>query len=127
MKATELRIGNYIERHNKVIGVKDVIQVDGGTPLLAFEGMTTLKFNPIPLTEEWLLKFGFIKNDWYNGKHFVLNKYCSIIIEKSGCDKGVWYLGDKSDAYCHRLKKIQFIHELQNLYFALESEELTIK
>lgn len=119
LRVNELRIGNHIRYRNEIIEVQ-------ATDILSAE-LSPSDFSFIPITEEWLLKFGFIKNDWYNGKHFVLNKYCSIIIEKSGYDKGVWYLGDKSDAYCHRLKKIQFIHELQNLYFALTGEELLIK
>lgn len=117
MKATELRIGNYIERHNKVHGEKDIIQVDGGTPLLAFEGMTTLKFNPIPLSEEWLLKFGFIYNDFING--YILDFE----------DKTLLFMDNGLDLCLMNNESIdcKYVHQLQNLYFALTGEEITLK
>lgn len=72
---------------------------------------------PIPLTEEWLERFGGKKVnniDWkikIRGIEFYTryNKkwYSSI------CD---FYLSDK----------IQYVHELQNIYHALTGEELTI-
>ena len=124
IKANELRIGNYVERHNKVTGVKDVVQVDGCTPLLAFEGMTTLKFNPIPFSEEWLLKFGFknidstytIDNDRFEFSFMFYDAWNLYYKEKKGfgCDEinltGFWN-----------------IHQLQNLYFALTGTELELK
>jgi hypothetical protein len=72
---------------------------------------------PIPLTEEWLLKFGFVKI--YN---------CIYEIEMDGhviefdlrFRKMSVYFGDI-------LLQLKYVHELQNLYFALTSEELTIK
>ena len=129
MNANELRIGNYIERHNKVTGVKDVVQVGGGTPLLAFEWMTTLKFNPIPLTEEWLLKFGFeFRNNnkqygWFLkvSKNRVLawchSKEIGLEFDTEDYD----YNNTLFDFHC------QYVHQLQNLYFALTGEELTLK
>ena len=124
MEAKELRIGNYVERHNKVTGVIDVVQVDGGTPLLAFEGITTLKFNPIPLSEEWLLRFGFenidstytIDNDRFEFSFMFYDAWNLYYKEKKGfgCDEinltGFWN-----------------IHQLQNLYFDLTGEELQLK
>ena len=122
MEAKHLRIGNYIERHNKVTGVKDIVQVDGGTPLLAFEGMTTLKFNPIPLTEECLLKFGFAQRLKTYDCNFYENRKLSINIRS---DYATVFLKQyKQDSY---LISIEYVHQLQNLYFALTGEELEIK
>jgi hypothetical protein len=79
---------------------------------------------PIPLTEEWLLKFGFEKKYdtfEFNGLnvdgcvvHFSFDKWASEY-EIENCD----YTEVPSD--------IQHVHQLQNLYFALTGEELTIK
>lgn len=76
----------------------------------------------IPLTEEWLINFGF-KQVVLKTRNYWTNKV--IEIRK----------GNKRDGYafylCHyhymSLKKIDFVHELQNLYFALTGEELTFK
>ena len=86
MKVEELRIGNWIK--------------DGH------------EFNPIPLTEEWLLKFGFKKiseiGDYSNGNMTVI-------------------LAISNKIYTLKRKRINHVHQLQNLYFALTGEELTLK
>jgi hypothetical protein len=70
------------------------------------------KLKPIPLTEEWLLKFGFDKIDF----QFIKNGIKLFPI------RDLYYRGNfpiKSD--------IKYVHQLQNLFFALTGEELTIK
>ena len=63
MEATELRIGNYIS--SETIGQSGKIK---GVPVLKIlpEDIETIfsfpeNYNPISLTEEWLLEFGFVK------------------------------------------------------------------
>jgi hypothetical protein len=82
-----------------------------------------LKFiEPIPLTEEWLLKFGFEIDDseWFKDDDEIV--YQKTYKDYSICvsNKGVVYNGVYS-------QKIKHVHSLQNLYFALTGEELTIK
>jgi hypothetical protein len=119
MKATELRIGNYFkpdaldEPHFKAITAKDIVELNDD-PLDDY-------YQPIELTEEWLLKFGFkqIKPNHYwfkdkNSLRFSLidnNLHCSI--------------GD--DEYGVLYKMIKYVHELQNLYYALTNQELIIQ
>lgn len=68
MKANELRIGNYVYRQWD----KMVKQQEGErTSLYQIENVnlqSALKYDPIPLTEEWLTKLGFAKNGgyWHN-------------------------------------------------------------
>ncbi|MGK6342897.1 hypothetical protein ACMGDK_11695 [Chryseobacterium sp. DT-3] len=67
-------------------------------------------YKSIPLTEKWLLKFGFeneIPLHWFN--KVIINNYKGGFIEKM--------YGTQ----------IQYVHQLQNLYFALTGEELTLK
>ena len=75
---------------------------------------------PILLTEEWLLKFGFEKQMAWT--------YC---IELKGNLKLVYYLGEKGWSIGNKnysdFSNLQYVHQLQNLYFALTNEELTIK
>lgn len=71
---------------------------------------------PIPITEEWLLKFGFKYNnptyEWYD-------KSAVFFIQ-------VNYLGFDLIAKFHNqvIREIKYVHELQNLYFALTEKEL---
>ena len=103
MKAQELRIGNYLK--------KDVVvKIDARSIFDIWE--ETKEYQPIPLTEEWLLRFGFVSNpyqDRYENQ--------SIHIE---CNKtrGV------TELWIESMPHIKYVHQLQNLYFALTGEEL---
>ncbi len=55
MEAKDLRIGNYIYND------KVVVQADGRTIFDIWSGEG--KYKPIPITDEWLFKFGFVKDD----------------------------------------------------------------
>ena len=74
-------------------------------------------FKPIPLTEEWLIKFGFSRDGSY-WSHRHLN---ILTVEKIG---GGEMLMTPNRKYALELKHV---HQLQNLYFALTGEELTTK
>lgn len=71
----ELRIGNWVQRMGfplKVTGIKGTdVWLDGNAVELEYYIYDGI--NPIPLTEEWLVKFGFkFSNDfqwWYKGEH----------------------------------------------------------
>lgn len=117
MKANELRIGNYILNHHKEI---DTV-TDHTFSKFRFAKMDgDYGVYPIELTEEWLLKFGFtcIKNN--RGGYYVLGK---ITIYVPLPDKK-WIVTDY--LLGSHLSSISYVHQLQNLYFALTGEELTI-
>lgn len=71
---------------------------------------------PIPLTEEWLLKFGFVK---VNDNMYRLNGY-SVIYWNNGWHEFA-YNGFIISNIC------RYVHTLQNLYFCLTGEELKLK
>jgi hypothetical protein len=75
------------------------------------------EFKPIPLTEEWLWNFGFEKTEWDNFNSFRRtignNDYAIILYSDGNCEVG-------DIITC----KIEYVHQLQNLYFALTGEEL---
>tara|TARA_R110002167_G_C12288573_1_gene615858 strand:- start:203 stop:562 length:360 start_codon:yes stop_codon:yes gene_type:complete len=114
IEASELRIGNWVTAiqcdGSEVQQKIDVINAIGNFATTT-HGWSKIK--PIPLTEEWLLKFGFEENttSWTNYK----TRPC-VKIGKQG--KYLYYNGGS---------RIVYVHQLQNLYFALTSEELTIK
>jgi len=115
MNAAELRIGNII--FSKISGGLVVVQY---IPL----DIDMDNYGSVKLTEEWLLKAGFehILNEHTNADFWQIKRKKNdyrphITIYKNritvGNNTGVKYFND--------------VHSLQNLYFALSGEELTIK
>ncbi len=109
----ELRIGNWVESpvvRWAQINVKGIQAVANGKH----------KYKPIPLTEEWLVKFGFREELLY-WVIDMMGTELSIIKESGSALVGLEHECGGTDL------KIQHVHQLQNLYFALTGEELTIK
>jgi hypothetical protein len=118
MDAKELRIGNILNWNNE----KGL-----ATPYI-IEQINELKYHdcfvPIELTEEWLLKFGFGEkcksagNRWqfFNGKDwFELYDF----YDEEEKLTGKFFYSFKFE--------IKYVHQLQNLYFALTGTELLFK
>ena len=118
MKANELRIGNYVKINKYIFPVKiqDIEAIDDAMSLA----------EPIPLTEEWLLRFGFIREEEYDEGGLVdyryeLNKDNLEFVSFWGSEDLVGINQCQTGVDC------EYVHQLQNLYFALTGEELTIK
>lgn len=118
MNANELRIGNIVASDNG--GEFVILEVSKEAMKSDFYGSIGYHdedfFKPIPLTEEWLLKFGFLSNPYQD-------RY-----EKDGihieCDK---IMNNELNLWIEKLPKfvrLKYVHQLQNLYFALTGEEL---
>lgn len=121
MKVEELRIGNLIFYHSNFTKETRVKVVDLITFSLLLGSHEEFKesYLPIPLTEEWLLKFEFWTSDW--DVHSTLRKQVldsSLVYDK---DNKTFDLGDLLNI------KIEYVHQLQNLYFVLTGEELKLK
>ena len=128
MKVEELRIGNWIKDGHEFeqIKIEHLVCLSSGR----------CEFDPIPLTEEWLLKFGFDKGNYkeINEKHFV-KKSNTIKVIISGV--GFWDVYTDYNPYQITFSNglnvitdnrgVNHVHQLQNLYFALTGEELTLK
>ena len=111
IKANELRIGNSILQDGELVFV---------TPWrLGLIELDSVVYEPIPLTEEWLLKFGF---EVINKSYFEL-KINSIVLEYTKNLNNECYIMINESIKIY----IKHVHQLQNLYFALTGEELTIK
>lgn len=131
MTANELRIGNLVDLGNRIAKVIEIghlacVVVDLEETQDTLEDYERTR--PIPLTEEWLLKFGFEKikdfdvytNVWeFKGFMVSLGDYINIHVDWA--DDGV-------DNY-HSIIGYEelYVHTLQNLYFALVGEELNFK
>lgn len=120
MKSTELRIGNLVQYNGnlKETGKITTIFQDfiSGLDYCQINYRNNKKhwlinIEPIPLTEELLLKMGY---DLITESHYALSGHliwkCNDLFM---CDKNGIIL--------------KHVHQLQNLYFAITNNELTIK
>lgn len=109
VKAEELRIGNLVfaevglpnlEEH--AIIPQDIIDISNGLSIAY----------PIPLKDEWYSKLGFFCFDGVEMKGGVTHSPLN----------GWFY---KSQKFAEP-RGVQHVHQLQNIYFALTGEELTV-
>lgn len=116
MDARELRIRNLVLRTNKQTKEKLLIELTASDILdISANGvLSSFNYEPIPLTEEWFPKFYAIKVG--------SNIQIGVIILWKNINDGMMYFRFEGVSL-----KISFIHELQNLYFALTNTELTLK
>lgn len=138
MKAEELRIGNFLPMEEFLNGnnyciVKEISE--GKIKTICPNNQITgviYEPKPISLTKEWLVNFGFT-GDFAEYEKDGINLDCEYT------DKGEWNLflkgnnikpvESKNEYVCHYIPKIElkYVHQLQNLYFALIGKELEIK
>jgi hypothetical protein len=119
MKTRELRIGNYIQvpfgdeepwvRSVDTINYDSIMTENGR---FCFED----EYDFVPLTEEWLLKFGF-DNKYSKGKFTI------IPAGKLNYEQGRTYF----NSWAILNNQPKYVHQLQNLYFSLTGQELTFK
>jgi len=125
LKATELRVNNYLEFKDTIFQV-EIITLTGGLQIYRIDYDSGYQFiigqvkdfKPIPLTEEWLIRFGFDKK----GEQY-FKGYCYEIGMMLNSNNE-WYIDDGIRTFDLPLK---YVHQLQNLYHSLTGEELTIK
>ena len=117
MKAEHLRIGNWVEIKDQEVKTYAQIEGIGNLQHVAGQLWSIEELEPIPLTEEWLTRFGF-----------EFNGYCSFWksdIELTKDVGDIHYSVFNVYGYSlHRDGIIQYVHQLQNLYHALTGEEL---
>ena len=141
INSNELRIGNLILLHNpkhrpnesgKICTIIKLLDDYAELRVLDYVfddfGQFYKFLDPIRLTEEWLLKFGF-KQGGYNGLF-----WSKLNLEIAGADylnmgtdedgfHFIWYDGTMQP---HGVN-IQSIHQLQNLWFTLTKSELILE
>lgn len=121
MKANELMIGNWIIADNQEVQVNYITPFSIGYGKGNFAPSDTFNntyFQPIPLTEEWLIKFGF---EFKPTGEEVYEQTWKL----SGFE--IW---QHNEGFCHDFHiggNLHYVHQLQNLYFALTGEELKTK
>jgi hypothetical protein len=119
MKIQDLRIGNYIKRN----GLNSTVElINGETEDVHFLGKdfyyneNIMYIEPIEITEEWLFSFGFNKSG-----STIYKNIGSIEIGTIAKGKRFYIqIGTENVTL-----NIKYVHQLQNLYFAIGGDELT--
>ena len=116
MNANELRLGNLIyAKLSSGKGRTAVHTVAAYNIVNIADGVTSsFIFEPIPLTEEWLLQFGFehTRYGFIKGGLHLDNDFSLFIEDETGFN--TWSV------------ELKYVHQLQNLYFAIIGQELTL-
>lgn len=89
--------------------------------------------NPIELTKEWLTKFGFhskyksVHVHWHKTYGFGPPPYRLFELDqKSNVDDDNNSIPQEQVFYWDSQLEVKYVHQLQNLYFALTEEELIV-
>lgn len=139
LKNTELRIGNLVhypnynnDGENKVFRVRDIytdddkISLTNGIVMLPSSRLEYIQ--PIPISEEMLLKLGFIKGKSKFGDDYMLirdNFEIYFVVEHwVDAEEGSKWQNHWFIKYTIKPFNIMYIHELQNLFFAMTGQEL---
>ena len=120
IKTNELRIGNFVSINNGFemlvhsIFQNDTVYLDFIPPLINEADVWEEDYKDliaIPLTKEWLLKAGF-ERLFPTGSTYSLRDFN---VSDFG-ENGIYHYDVK--------QPIKYVHQLQNLYFAMTGEEL---
>ncbi len=138
MKIEDLRIGNLVRVNNKQFhpNLKGAILRVTGLYERSSNGVIETSVNleygretysqfveyikPVALTEQWLLDLGFkVKREFYEkGKLSILLANLKDYLPNGRVYYNSWAIMESQPKY---------VHQLQNLYFALTQEELILK
>lgn len=123
MHVSELRIGNWVYSH-EIGGYVQISSISEEAihfkDCVTWDYPTCEEIVPIKLTEEILLKCGFdlINNEFYRSRNSELCLYWTVNKNKMIPEYNGKRLVTGYD--------FKHVHHLQNLYFALTGEELTV-
>ena len=133
MLAKKLRIGNYVKSGKgiykiyamsipQILAIQDYKEPSDSQKNVFSSDNTIIK--PIKITVEWLEKFGFEKqNGVYIKKYCETNQIRVHIVN----DKFSFYLDELCGImgrYSVNLGFLDYVHELQNLYYGVAISEL---
>lgn len=141
IELSELRIGNYLEYKGEIVHVtmlsldiddeyQDII---GFCKLDSFSNehsdwnrALAATLNRIPITPEWLMKLGFISTGSGDDNH-IATLWKHRLTEYLYCEDGQLVFNGREYSNWHDIGNVKYVHELQNLFFAIVNAELTIK
>ncbi len=130
IKVNELRVGNYFKWSPLAsMGIgNDTVTADRFNALAT--GWNDL-INPIPISAEILEKCGFIKaeHNWFNKRYFTdCNEAAEVmmITINASSNRCAFYNEDFDTPAIMTGIIIEYLHQLQNLAYAVTGEELIV-
>lgn len=114
MKTTELRIGNKIQIGHTMVTVSEILDGEIETPEEGIIAISHSQISGIPLTSEWMVKLGFASHGRGKWEHVTMP------VEIYWNERMDFYYGNAVGI------SLDYLHQLQNLYFALTGKELTL-
>ena len=128
----QIRIGNFIQLKNE----NYITTVEPSTFSLGV--MINVNYEPVPLNIDWLIKFGFIKEEedtemFY--KEIIHNSQYIEIFEDYDDETDDLFVGYITNDLMNDtinmvdpifLNQINYVHQLQNLYFGITGSDLQI-
>ena len=127
IKENELRLNNLVMVNYKTDLLSKVTWIQEGSINVTFDRQPDLvngivcsvnDLISIPLTEEWLIKFGF-KKTWFGYENI------STGIEIEPLENEDYTICINANEY-HIGENFKYVHQLQNIYFALTIKELEL-
>lgn len=112
MKSNEIRTGNIVAVGNEIRMVETI-------------GTNCDSLSPVPLNAKWMRRLGFAIGTAKIGKSQVTtwtNDSPNLVIEQESNTHFYWNTSGLSVDV-----NLKYVHELQNLYFALTGNELEIQ
>lgn len=142
IQANELKLGNFLI--HKEYGLAMVVSISSDNTVFLENQVSSEDYNcdldeniePIPLTEEMLLKCGFEKNK--SSYTFIIDEFTilwyneSDMFHKSSFEVHLCKLlynpnGEISTKRANFKIDVEYLHQLQNLFFALTNKDLEVK
>jgi hypothetical protein len=129
LRSYEVRIGNWVNDNNQDVQItsSDIVELDSGE-------RDNFNLIPILLTGSWLLRFGFLTktNRFYTDAFTITILKTEFYLRPASPVGFYWgYYIENDQTYIHDCemndaKPIRFVHELQNLIFAMTFTELEL-
>lgn len=128
MNVTELRVGSIINIGKEVIIIELCDFVD-----IFYQKDTLKSYEPILITEEWLLKLGFKKYNYIKGLEEVVTGYLldelllTYFDAKHSLNGEGYFISLNNEKSILNRLPLKYVHQLQNLHFLLTGNELKYK
>lgn len=112
----ELRIGNFVFKDKQRIPTSEgsIFSAELHT-IDEYSFYESTSLDPIRITEEWLIRLGFEKG---SPNAYATNYYIAGFCVSRHFKDGLYYSWTAN---------INYVHQLQNLYFAITGKELELK
>lgn len=121
INVNELRIGNLLTKSLTSGNGKTILDKVAPNDIgRIYDGISLFKYEPIPITEEWIKKFNVLEirdKTWRFNNYVIEHWYNMYLIKYISMTNQLIQIGTE----------IKYVHQFQNIAFALTQIELELK